>query len=153
VTPRITGTNILLTLKPEISEVGSEPYKRLIAGQENEADYFTSTKIQAQVIIPSGNTLVMGGLIRDRTIKAHTKVPLLGDLPILGLAFRKDSRKRDRYNLLIFVTPTIVAEGDYQPGATEFLKTPKAKMAEEEDSFWDTGKPKDWKGKSKPTNP
>jgi len=153
VTPRITGTNILLTLKPEVSDVGPEPYKRLIAGQENEADFFTSTKIQAQVIIPSGNTLVMGGLIRDRTVKTYTKVPLLGDLPILGLAFRKDTRKRDRYNLLMFVTPTIVAENDYQPSTTDFLKTPKAKMPEDEDSFWDTGKPKDWKRKPKPINP
>jgi Flp pilus assembly secretin CpaC len=152
VTPRITGTNIMLSLKPEISEVGAEPYKRLIAGQENEADYFTSTKVQAQVIVPSGNTLVMGGLIRDRTVKSYTKVPLLGDLPLLGLAFRHESRKRERYNLLIFVTPTIVGEGDYQPATKEFLKTPKVKMPEDEDSAWDAGKPYNWKKGLEPLN-
>jgi hypothetical protein len=151
VTPRITGTNILLTLKPEISDV-VEVAKRTVAGQVNEAEIFGSTKIQAQVIVPSGNTLVMGGLIRDRTIKKHTKVPVLGDIPLLGLAFRQDSRTRDRYNLLIFVTPTIVAESDYQPTSTDFLKTPKAKMPEDEDSAWDSGKPYDWKDGLAPLN-
>jgi type II secretory pathway component GspD/PulD (secretin) len=60
--------------------------------------------------------------------------------------FRKDSKERQKQNLLIFITPTIVGDGDYQPTTTEFLKTPvPTKDSVDEDwTWWDTGKPRDW---------
>ena len=74
-------------------------------------------------MIPSGNTLVMGGLINDTKTKNYTKVPLLGDLPGIGLAFRHENKTRNKQNLLIFITPTIVEDDALHvtSSAAEFL--------------------------------
>jgi type II secretory pathway component GspD/PulD (secretin) len=148
VTPRITGTNVAMKVRPEISKVEPEPSRKVIQGKVNEADIFATSKIETQVIIPSGNTLVMGGLISDSTQKSYTKVPFLGDIPVLGYAFRKESTDRSKANLIIFVTPTIIESGDYQPYRTEFLNT---KMPEHDQSLppvSERGKPYDPEGKN-----
>ena len=77
-------------------------------------------------MIPSGNTLVMGGMISDQVNLGNTKVPVLGDIPVLGYLFRSDSKNRLKQNLLIFITPTIVQDADFQPTKTDFLKNPGA---------------------------
>jgi Flp pilus assembly secretin CpaC len=147
VTPRITGTNVAMKVRPEISKVEPIPSRKVVQGKVNEADIFATSKIETQVIIPSGNTLVMGGLISDSTQKAYTKVPFLGDIPVLGYAFRKESTDRSKANLIIFVTPTIIEDSDYQPYRTEFLNT---KMPEHDQSLpspSERGKPYDPEGK------
>jgi len=63
---------------------------------------------------------------------------------LLGYAFRSDSKSRQKSNLLIFITPTIVGEEDFQPTKSDFLKTPVQDSVEGEWSAWDTGKPLDW---------
>ena len=142
VTPRVTGTNVALKLKPEISRVEETPSRKVVAGKVNEADIFARTKIETEVMIPSGSTLVMGGLVSDTSSKSYTKVPILGDIPILGLAFRKESKSRSKANLIIFVTPTIVTEADFQPTVTDFLSTPPpAETLGKDESFWNSGKP------------
>jgi general secretion pathway protein D len=123
VTPRISGTNISLKLKPEISKVEGQPSRKVINGKVNEADIFATSRIDTQVVIPSGHTLVMGGLVSDSTAKNYSKVPILGDLPVLGWAFRKESKERLRSNLIIFLTPTIIEYEDFQASHTEFLNT------------------------------
>ena len=87
----------------------------------------------------------MGGLATDNKTKEYTKVPILGDLPGLGLLFRKESKIRRKRNLIIFITPTIVADGDFRPAASDFLSIPKVKSSDEEASALDSGKPYDWK--------
>jgi type II secretory pathway component GspD/PulD (secretin) len=88
----------------------------------------------------------MGGLIEDELNLNNVKVPLLGDIPILGYLFRSDSKNRNKQNLLVFVTPTIVQDQDFQPTKTDFLKTPVPTKDEVDTdwSAWDSGKPKDW---------
>jgi len=147
VTPRITGTNVAMKVRPEISKVEPEPSRKVVQGKVNEADIFATSRIETQVIIPSGNTLVMGGLISDSTQKSFTKVPFLGDIPVLGYAFRKEGTERQKANLIIFVTPTIIEDTDYQPYRTEFLNT---KMPEHDQSLpplHERGKPYDPEGK------
>jgi type II secretory pathway component GspD/PulD (secretin) len=102
-------------------------------------------------LIPSGNTLVMGGLIQDNVQEQDTKVPLLGDIPGLGFLFRSESKTRTKSNLIIFLTPTIVEDEDFQPTKSNFLKTrvPIKDTVEGDWSAWDSGKPKDW-GKKVP---
>jgi type II secretory pathway component GspD/PulD (secretin) len=141
VTPRITGSNVAMRVKPEISKVLPEPSRKVIQGKVNEADVFASSRIETHVIVPSGNTLVMGGLISDRTEKGYTKVPFLGDLPALGWAFRKESKNREKANLIIFLTPTIIEDTDFQPHRTEFLNTKLPEPQEEMPKYWDRGKP------------
>jgi general secretion pathway protein D len=55
-----------------------------------------------------GQTVVLGGLITENVVKIKDKIPLLGDLPILGRAFRSESSQSSKKNLMIFVTPTII---------------------------------------------
>jgi len=59
-------------------------------------------------LIKSGDTLAIGGLLSDQVSKSRTKVPILGDIPLLGNAFQSHDNERHKRNLLIFVTPTII---------------------------------------------
>jgi type II secretory pathway component GspD/PulD (secretin) len=122
VTPRISGSNVQMRLRPEISDTAGISDKQ-ISGKRTQADIFTMQKIETSVIIPSGNTLVMGGLMQDSSEKGYTKVPVLGDIPILGWAFRSESQNRRKRSIVIFVTPTIIDDMDFQPYRTEFLNT------------------------------
>jgi general secretion pathway protein D len=149
VTPRIAGeTNVHLRVTPEVSNIDGQN-SQVINGQNNLANVYASRRIETQVMIPTGNTLVMGGLVSDTTTKDWSKVPLLGDTPGFGLLFRRDSKTRSKQNLLIFVTPTIVRDYDYQYTPTTFLRSSPEPQAVEKESILDTGKPKSWSGKKK----
>lgn len=144
VTPRISANNqVNLRVVSEVSRV-YDTVKRTVSSTENEADQYDIRKIDTRVMIPSGNTLVLGGLVQDDIRKSNIKVPVLGDIPILGQAFRSDSKSRQKANLIIFITPTIVQDQDFQPSATKFLSTPvpQEDRVEPDWSAWDSGKPK-----------
>jgi len=123
VTPRISGTNVQMRLQPEISDTELQVSSKVVAGKVNQADIFTMQKLDTSVMIPSGNTLVMGGLSQDISNRGYTKVPVMGDIPVLGWAFRSESIQRKKRNIFIFVTPTIIEDEDYQPYRTQFLNT------------------------------
>ncbi len=147
VTPRIFGvSNVFLDLKPEISDVEAAPATSTLGNKVSTAPIFARRKISTQAMVPSGNTLVLGGLVSDSSSKSKTKVPLLGDLPGIGLAFRKDAKERNKRNLLIFVTPTIIGSEDYQPNenSKDFLKNRTEEVPDYEWSEWDSADPKDW---------
>jgi len=67
--------------------------------------------LDSNVLIRSGDTLAIGGLLQDEVTKGRTKVPILGDIPILGYAFQEKLNSRVKRNLLVFVTPTIIKQG------------------------------------------
>jgi type II secretory pathway component GspD/PulD (secretin) len=150
VTPRISANDsVALRVIPEVSNVEETKDLQTIAGLENTANIYAIRKIETQVLIPSGNTLVMGGLISDNTTKTQTKVPILGDIPGVGYAFRSSGKKRDRRNLIIFITPTIVTDDDFAPTQTDFLKkkAPVDRPDSDEagfDNLLDSAKPHDW---------
>ncbi len=102
VTPVINADKrIRLKLKPEVSlpgEIGP-------AGPE----IFTRNA-ETEVIIRDGETLVVGGLIDENMLESAEKVPLLGDIPVLGAFFRKTTDSKRRSELLVFVTPRIVLD-------------------------------------------
>jgi type IV pilus assembly protein PilQ len=151
VTPRIVGmTNVLLDVAPEISAKDAQPEVQQLNGLTYSAPVFSRRKITTQATVPSGYTLVLGGLDNDNTAKINTKVPILGDIPGLGLLFRSDSKQRTKQNLLIFVTPTIVEDGDYQRTPTDFLQTKFVPMPEKDETAWDSAQPYDW---TKPNHP
>lgn len=151
VTPRISGdNNIALRVVPEVSNIDSKD-QQTVNGQINQANIYAIRKIETHVMIPSGNTLVMGGLISDSKTKSYVKVPILGDLPGIGLLFRQDSKKRIKQNLLIFITPTIIQDNDYNVIKNDFLKVKQGdrdRLLKSEDasqeSPWNSGKPVDW---------
>jgi type IV pilus assembly protein PilQ len=146
VTPRITADNtISLRVTPEVSNIDSVD-RQFLNGAVNTANIYAIRKIETQVLIPSGNTLVMGGMVNDSQTKNYTKVPLLGDIPGLGWAFRKEGKNRNKSNLLIFITPTIVEDEAFHltSSGNDFLKTKIAEKADEPLSAWDSAKPHDW---------
>jgi type II secretory pathway component GspD/PulD (secretin) len=150
VTPRISANDYInLKVLPEVSRVFDTVRKQVSVGSGSgtyEADEYDIRRIETRVMIPSGNTLVLGGLVQDDIRTGNTKVPVLGDIPGLGYFFRSDTKSRSKSNLIVFLTPTIVQDEDYQPTRSDFLKSPVPQHDELEGewSAWDSGKPKDW---------
>ena len=145
VTPHITAnSNIALHVIPEVSDIAAVD-RQIINGFENTANIYAIRRMETHVMIPSGNTLVLGGLISDRSANALNKVPLLGDTPGLGYFFRKTDKRRDKANLIVFITPTIIGDGDFNPHTTDFLQTKMATSPGDlNESFWDSARPYDW---------
>lgn len=140
VTPRIAANNFIeLKVQQGVLRLGPSITSK-VGNQNNEVNSFFTRTLDTTVLIPSGHTLVMGGLISDEKLNGSTKVPLLGDIPGLGLLFRKDSKELNRQNLTIFITPTVVQDSDFQPTKTEFLKTTDKEKISEDWSWWDSGK-------------
>lgn len=147
VTPRISANDyIYLKVLPEVSSFFGTVSKT-IAGAVFQADEFDTRRVDTQVLIPNGNTLVLGGLVKDSPQANYTKVPILGDIPVLGYAFRSESKSLDKDNLLIFITPTIVKDSDFKPTTTDFLDSQPNAMKEPMNphTWWDSSKPRgDW---------
>jgi len=144
VTPRISANSTInLRVIPEVSDLGGTITKT-VSGETSQADFFDIRRMDTRVLIPSGNTLVMGGLVADNENKGSTKVPLLGDIPLLGWAFRQESKSQNKRNLLIFITPTIVRDEDFQPTQSEFLKTKMDEKPTTKFGAWDSGNAQDW---------
>lgn len=121
VTPRISANDyIWLKVNPSVSSFFGKDTET-INGLLNTADIFDTRSIQTQVLIPNAHTLVLGGLVQDNPNANYTKVPILGDIPILGVAFRSKNNSMNKDNLLIFITPTIVRDTDFKPTTTDFL--------------------------------
>ena len=106
VTPTINSNGyVTLKLHPEISDKQEE-----IEFEGARVPVLSTQTVDATVMIKDGETLVIGGLIKDKVIETRTKVPFLGDIPILGLLFQHKGEEVVRNNLLIFITPHIVKE-------------------------------------------
>jgi type IV pilus assembly protein PilQ len=110
VRPSVNKDNfITLTVKPEISnKVGDQPF--VFAGATVTSPIIDTRTLDSNVLIKSGDTLAIGGLLQDEQTKARNKVPILGDMPILGYLFQERLNARTKRNLLIFVTPTIISQ-------------------------------------------
>jgi type IV pilus secretin PilQ/predicted competence protein len=108
VRPSINKDNfITLSVKPEISNhVADQPF--VFQGANVSAPIIDTRTLDSNVLIKSGDTLAIGGLLSDQTTKARTKVPLVGDVPVLGYLFQSHGNSRQKRNLLVFVTPTII---------------------------------------------
>ncbi|WP_320044840.1 type II secretion system secretin GspD [uncultured Desulfobacter sp.] len=107
---------ITLKLTPSISQdrlVRLDFYQevtKLDSANTTTSDRPTTLKreLETTIIVEDGNTVVIGGLIDDSLSKGNDQVPCLGDIPILGNAFKSQSSKSDRTNLFIFLTPRVV---------------------------------------------
>lgn len=96
---------ITLILAPEVSQFSQ--FRNLGGGVT--VPEFTSSQLATSVVIEDGQTAVLGGLMTDSTSESLTKVPLLGDLPLVGGLFRQSKESNTRKNLLIFITARILA--------------------------------------------
>jgi type IV pilus assembly protein PilQ len=108
VRPSINKDNfITLSVKPEISNKVAD-FHFLFSGADVTSPIIDTRTLDSNVLIKSGDTLAIGGLISDQVTKSKTKVPLLGDVPFIGYAFQSHDNERHKRNLLVFVTPTIL---------------------------------------------
>jgi type II secretory pathway component GspD/PulD (secretin) len=152
VTPRISANDsIWLKVETRVDSFFGK-FSQSVGGgtggtsQVLEAPVFDLRKIETQVFIPNASTLVMGGLVQDNPQASYTKVPLLGDIPGLGWAFRSENKSLNKQNLLIFITPTIVKETDFQPSNSgDFLQTKPETMKSPMNPHrsWDSAQPGD----------
>jgi len=147
VTPRIAADNqIELKVAQSVLRLGPS-ITSTVGGQDNDVNSFFIRQVNTSVLIPSAHTLVLGGLISDENQNTSIKVPIIGDIPVFGALFRKDGKERNKNNMIIFITPTIVGDTDYQPATSTFLKTKSETAEEPEWDSWDSGKPRDWSKK------
>ncbi|MFO0983254.1 MAG: type II and III secretion system protein [Planctomycetota bacterium] len=118
VTPHVNDDRtVTLDVRPEVSVITG------YVGQFHEVPIVAKRRAETQVRLVYGRTLVIGGLVRDKEITRESKVPLLGDIPLLGYLFRYQSTETEKTDLLIFVTPTIVdqdQEEQQSSGKQEF---------------------------------
>ena len=111
VTPSINKDGyISMSVKPEISnKVGDAVF--VFGGATVTSPIIDKRSLDSNVLIHSGETLAIGGLLQDEQLKRQNKVPFLGDVPLLGYFFQEKLNTRSKRNLLIFVTPTIIEQG------------------------------------------
>ena len=108
VTPQITPDNrIILDLDVKKDTVGTIT---VLSGGVNVPSIDTK-EIVTQVLMNDGQTVVLGGVLETNHREDQTKVPYLGDIPILGNLFKQSTKTNNKDELLIFVTPKIVREG------------------------------------------
>ena len=102
VTPQINeGNAVALAIEQEVSSLSGR----------TEADIITNKRIvNTTVLVDDGSTIVLGGLIDEDVQESTSKVPLLGDIPYLGRAFRSDNSQKVKRNLMIFIRPTIIRD-------------------------------------------
>jgi len=70
----------------------------------------TKRSAKTSVVVKDKQTIVIGGLIQDKETRSITKIPLLGDIPFLGWFFKYSSTEKQKTNLMIYLTPTIINE-------------------------------------------
>ncbi|WP_425579339.1 type II secretion system protein GspD, partial [Streptomyces chitinivorans] len=102
VTPTISADGLVRLVVEQTTESVADSI-------ENASDIVTNKReIKTTVLADDGETIVLGGLTRDDLQVTKSKVPLLGDIPVLGRLFSSESRNRVKRNLLVFLRPTIM---------------------------------------------
>ncbi|WP_340678377.1 type II secretion system secretin GspD [Paraglaciecola sp.] len=103
VTPQINeGDAVQLTIEQEVSS---------LSGATSVDVLINKREIKTSVIVDDGGTIVLGGLIDEDVQESVSKVPFLGDIPILGNLFKSTTTSKRKRNLMVFIRPTIVRDG------------------------------------------
>lgn len=110
ITPQITeGDYVKLDIYQEISSVKQEVNPNIII---NVGPTTTKRSTKTFVAVKDKQTVVIGGLMQERADESVAKVPFLGDIPLIGWLFKSKSVKKNKTNLLLFITPHIVKEAE-----------------------------------------
>lgn len=112
VVPQINeGDSVQLNIEQEVSNV---------LGANGAVDVrFAKRQLNTSVMIQDGQMLVLGGLVDERALESESKVPLLGDIPVLGHLFKSTSTQTQKRNLMVFIKPTIIRDGMTADGITQ----------------------------------
>ncbi|MFH0800569.1 MAG: type II secretion system secretin GspD [Pseudomonadota bacterium] len=124
ITPQITeGDAVRLEIHHKLSNFTGAPNASGAAPQ-------TKREITTTVVAMDGQTVVLGGLMQDITTHQKSKVPILGDIPLIGLLFRSSTSTNDKSNLLVFITPHVIKD------PSDFAEISKVKI-EQRNTFID----------------
>ena len=130
VTPFITTDNMVeMILAPEISSISKTESVPVSIGVT--APVIDKRSADTVVVTPDGQTVIIGGLIANQKTESVSKIPFLGDIPYLGVAFRSTSKRDVKTELLIFLTPRIVQS----PGQLAALTTKEKDQADLNKSY------------------
>ncbi|MED5622171.1 type II secretion system secretin GspD [Ideonella sp. BN130291] len=97
------GNTVRMTIFQESSAVVAPA-----AGTQNAGPSTSKRSIESTVVVDDGEILVLGGLIEDNYTDTKSKVPLLGDIPLVGGLFRSENRSRRKTNLMVFLRPVVM---------------------------------------------
>lgn len=107
VTPQINeGDSVLMEIEQEVSSVDASTTSSSLGPT------FNTRTVQNAVLVKSGETVVLGGLMDDASKQEVSKVPLLGDIPLVGQLFRYTSNEKSKRNLMVFIRPTIIRDDE-----------------------------------------
>ncbi len=114
---------LTLRIKPQISEGGAvrmQIFQEVSSVQsQTDAGIITNKRaVESTVLVDDGQIVALGGLMQDDTRANVDKVPLLGDIPLIGGLFRYDSRKQTKTNLMVFLRPLVMRDSTAYRGVT-----------------------------------
>ncbi|MDR0225598.1 MAG: type II secretion system secretin GspD [Burkholderiaceae bacterium] len=109
---------LMLRVRPQINENGTvklavfQEVSSVDEATRKDANGLTTNKrsIESNVLVEDGNIVVLGGLLDDKYSQAEDRVPLLGDIPVVGNLFRNTNRKRNKTNLVVFLRPVVMRD-------------------------------------------
>ena len=109
---------LMLKVRPQISENGTvkmaiyQEVSKIDGNTVSNANGPTTSKrsIESNVVVDDGSIIVIGGLLEDSYQQGQDKVPLMGDLPVVGGLFRSENRTRNKTNLMVFLRPVVVRD-------------------------------------------
>ena len=108
VTPFIRPDSDIVRMKVELPIKGIADTQIKAENLAKNAIATTDRNIKTNIVIHDGDTAVLGGLLRDEESVSETKIPILGDIPVLGWLFKSSKASRTKLNLLVFLTPRII---------------------------------------------
>ena len=147
VTPFITSEGMVeMIVSPQISELADKSQWVPISNGSNgsvSAPVINSRSADTVVVVPDGQTVVIGGLMENDKTTADSKIPILGDIPFIGNAFKHSVKTSTKTELIVFLTPHIVNQPTELAGLSareraNSLLMPKEFTEEELDRFLDT---------------
>ena len=121
-TPQITeGDLVRLNVYQELTDVVpvSTGLAASVGDPNDVGPTFTKRVLRNTVLAENGRTVVLGGLIDTNVTQSVTKVPILGDIPLLGWLFKRKSTEEEKTNLLVFINPTIIKNREDLDQVTE----------------------------------
>lgn len=119
---------ITLNVSPEVS-APNRPFTFVFPGtnQRQEGTLLSQRRLETgKIRLKDGQTLVLGGIIRDTDRQEVSKVPILGDIPLLGRLFRRESGRKERTELIVIVTPQVMDDSDQSTIGYQYVPSPEA---------------------------
>jgi len=111
-----SGDQVDLDVTQEVSSAGAT------STGVNTSPTFSTRKLQTKLSLKNGATVLLGGLISNNKSQGNAGIPLLKDIPLLGHVFRTDTEKNDRTELIILITPYIIADDNDAAAVTDAFR-------------------------------